>query len=52
MPFSLGNLVQVEKEGFRLSPMIFACPMQIWSSDSYQAVECLEIPMNIVMLVQ
>lgn len=51
MPFSLGSLVRVEEEGFRHSPMMFACPMQIWSSDSYQAVECLEILVHIVMVV-
>lgn len=52
MPFSLRNLVQVEEGSFRHLPMIFACLMRIWSSDSHQAVECLEIPENIVMLVQ
>lgn len=52
MLFSLGSLVEVEKEDFRDSPMIFACLMQTWSTDPYWAVECVEIPVNILMLVQ
>lgn len=44
--------MEVEKEDFRDSPMIFACLIQTWSTDPYWAVECVEIPVNILMLVQ
>lgn len=52
MSFSLGSFVEVEKEGVRHSPMIFAFLMHTGSTEPYWAVECLEIPVNILMLVQ